>query len=319
MRKLLVLLMICALCFSGIAQQAKKTRKTASNTKDAVTERAITKQFNQGLQHYYTAQYEEALQTFSGILSEAPKHAPSYFMISRIYAERQQFSEAENALKQAAKLDKSNLWYQVELARAYVRSENYKEAAPMWEKICREMPDNPEFLACLVTCYTKTGAPEKAAEVQSRLDRLTRQESVDGQPESAPEVTGGGSHREQGEAALRSKQYELAVSHLEKALQEDDTDYDLWSAFAEAVSKSGQWRKLTALEEDLTTLFPQSSALLAALADAFLHGGNPGKAVEYYKQALSFAFDADQIQSIRKGLYEAYSRLGDAENAARYR
>ena len=189
----------------------------------------------------------------------------------------------------------------------------------MWEKICREMPDNPEFLAFLVTCYTKTGAPEKAAELQSQLDRLTRQESSDGQPESAPEVTGGGSHREQGEAALKSKQYELAVSHLEKALQEDDTDYDLWSAFAEAVSKSGQWRKLTALEEDLTTLFPQSSALLAALADAFLHGGNPGKAVEYYKQALSFAFDADQIQSIRRGLYEAYSRLGDAENAARYR
>lgn len=319
MRKLLVLLMICALCFSGIAQPAKKTRKTASNTKDAVTERAITKQFNQGLRHYYTAQYEEALQTFSGILSEAPKHAPSYFMISRIYAERQQFSEAENALRQAAKLDKNNIWYQVELARAYVRSENYKEAAPMWEKICREIPDNPEFLACLVTCYTKTGAPEKAAEVQSRLDRLTRQESVDGQPESAPEVTGGGSHREQGEAALKSKQYELAVSHLEKALQEDDTDYDLWSAFAEAVSKSGQWRKLTAQEEDLTTLFPQSSALLAALADAFLHDGNPGKAVEYYKQALSFAFEADQIQSIRRGLYEAYSRLGDAENAARYR
>ena len=319
MRKSLVLLIVSSLCLSCLAQSAKKTRNTASNSKEAVTERAITKRFNQGLRHYYTAQYEDALQTFSGILSDAPKHAPSYFMISRIYAERQQFSEAENALKQAAKLDKSNIWYQVELARAYVRSENYKEAAPMWEKICREMPDNPEFLAFLVTCYTKTGAPEKAAEVQSRLDRLTRQESVDGQPESAPEVTGGGSHREQGKAAFKSKQYELAVSHLEKALQEDDTDYDLWSAFAEAVSKSRQWRKLTDLEEDLTTLFPQSSALLSALADAFLRSGQPDKAVEYYKQALAFAFDADQIQLIRKGLHDAYTQLGDAENASRYR
>ncbi len=87
----------------------------------------------------------------------------------------------------------------------------------------------------------------------------------------------------------------------------------------EAVSKSGQWRKLTALEEDLTTLFPQSSTLLTALADAFLHDGNPEKAVEYYKQALSFAFEADQIQSIRKGLFNSYTQMGDTENAGRYR
>ena len=320
MRKLFLLLIVSALCLSCLAQSAKKTRNTASNSKDAVTERAITKRFNQGLRHYYTAQYEDALQTFSGILSDAPKHAPSYFMLSRVYAERQQFSEAENALKQAVKLDKKNIWYQVELARAYMTSENYKAATPMWEYICREIPENPEYLTFLLTCYTKTDDPDKAAEIQSRLNILTNMDSVEGQLDNTSDVSNeNNSFKSQGLIAFQAQRYDQAVSCFEKALREDDTDYDLWTLFAEAVAKSGQWSKLTDWEEDLTTLFPQSSALLSALADAFLNVGQPGKAVEYYKQARAFAFEADQIQAIRKGLYDAYTQLGDAENAARYR
>ena len=302
------------------AQPARKTRRTASNTQEAVTERAITKRFNQGLRLYYTAQYEEAVQVFSGILTDAPKHAPSYFMLSRVYADRQQFTESENALKQAVKLDKRNLWYQVALARAYVRDGDYKAATPMWEKICQEIPDNTEFLDFLATCYTKTNVPDKAAEVRSRIDKLTTQGSGDEQPDASPDVSGGGDgYFAQGLAALKAQQYEQAVTCFGKALREDDTDYELWSVFAEAVAKSGQWRKLTSLEEDLTTLFPQSSVLLSALANAFLQTGAPDKAVEYYKQALAFAFDDAQVHDIRKGLFDAYTQLGDADNAERYR
>lgn len=320
MRKLIVLLMASALWFVGVAQPAKKHRNTASNTKEAVSERAITKRFNQGLRYYYTAQYEDALQSFSGILIDAPKHAPSYFMLFRVYVGRQQFTEAENALKQAVKLDKNNVWYQVELARMYMTDKNYKSATPMWEKICRDFPENSEYLTFLATCYTKIGASDKAAEIQSRLDKLPSQVTVEEHMEVIPDNSrDGDSYKSQGLAALKSQQYEQAVVCFEKALREDDTDYDLWSAFADAVAKSGQWGKLTALEDDLTTLFPQSAALLSALADAFLHDSHPDKAVGYYKQALSFAFDADQIQLIRKGLYDAYTQMGDSENAARYR
>jgi tetratricopeptide (TPR) repeat protein len=97
MKKSLILIICLAVVVGLSAQNQKKTRKTASNSKEAVTERQISNRFNQGLRSYYTAQYEEALQEFSGILADAPKHAPAYLMLGRIYEEQKLYSEAENS------------------------------------------------------------------------------------------------------------------------------------------------------------------------------------------------------------------------------
>ena len=297
-----------------------KTRRTASNTKEAVTERQISSRFNSGLRAYYTAQYEEALQAFSSILSDAPKHAPSYYMLARVYEGRQQYTEAESALKQAVKLDKTNVWYQVALAESYMTTENYKSALPVWEKICKQMPDNTGYLTSLAVCYEKSGASDKAAAVRAQLLQLAPNDKDEQNTPATPEIpVASSNHKALGMSSMESKQYEQAVQHLEQALREDETDYDLWNAFATAVAKSGQWSKLTEKEEDLTTLFPQSSTLLCALATAFLHTSRPEKAVEYYKQARAFSFESAQLQEIKKGLFEAYTALGDTENADRYR
>lgn len=319
MRKLFLIWVSIALCVTISAQPAKKMRHTASNTKEAVTDRQITSRFNEGLRAYYTAQYEEAEQAFSGILTVAPKHAPSYYMLARVYAGKQLYMESENAIKQAVKLDKNNIWYLVALAESYIRTESFKEALPLWEKICREMPDNVQYLRNLALCYEKTGAADKAADIRARIERLFPPDSS-GKSSDNPVASGNsGEHKTQGLNALKAGQYDLAVAQLSLALKEDDTDYDLWSAFAEAVAKSGKWSELTALEDDLTTLFPQSAALLSSLAGAFLKSGQPEKAVEYYKQAKAFAFEPALIQEIKKGLFEAYTTMGDTESAERYR
>lgn len=318
MKKLTVWIAFVLVCASVYAQPAKKMRQTASNTKEAVTERQITSRFNAGLRAFYTAQYEEAEQAFSGILTVAPKHAPSYYMLARVYAGKQQYMESQNAIKQAVKLDKNNIWYQVALAESYVRTESFKEAIPLWEKICREMPENLDYLTALAVCYEKNGTADKAAEIRARIGKLSPPDAEDN-PSETPVATGNGGYKTQGINALKSGQYDVAVAQLSQALKEDDTDYDLWSAFAEAVAKSGKWSDLTAREEELTTLFPQSAALLTSLAGAFLKSGNPEKAVEYYKQAKAFAFEPALIQEIKKGLFEAYTAMGDTESAERYR
>jgi tetratricopeptide (TPR) repeat protein len=317
MRRLLIFIVCVALTAGLSAQSGKKVRKTASNSKEAVTERQISNRFNQGLRSYYTAQYEEALQQFSGILIDAPKHAPSYFMTGRVYAERKQYSEAENAFKQAIKLEKNNIWYQVELAEYYMHTGNYKDPIPYWEKICQKMPDNERYLERLYMCYSICQMNEKAIEVHEHLAKLTGETETVQEP--TPEMPDNEKNKENGIKLLAEKNYSQAVIALENTLTQDDTDYDLWMSFAEATDKAQQWQKFTAYEEDLTTLFPQSSAILAALAHAFLKTGQPDKAVEYYQQARAFAFDAELMQQIRKGLFEAYTAMGDTDSAERYR
>ena len=318
-RKLLLIGIALGLCLSTFAQPATKTRRTASNTKEAVTARQVTSRFNAGLRAYYTAQYEEAEQAFSGILTVAPKHAPSYFMLSRVYELQQRYTEAESAVRQAVKLDKNNIWYQVALAQVCMTNGKFKEALPIWERVCREIPDNLEFLSSLARCYEKTGNTAKAEELLARIARQTAEGQSPDDSGVSSSAEASGCNKVKGFALLRAQDYAKAVVLLDEALREDDTDYDLWSAFAEAVAKSGQWTKLTEKEEDMTTLFPQSASLLATLANAFLQTGDNDKAVEYYKQALAFSFDADLTKQIRQGLHEAYTRIGDPDNAARYR
>ena len=117
---------------------------------------------------------------------------------------------------------------------------------------------------------------------------------------------------------LKTQQYPQAVDEFIESLKLDDTNVDVWQGFIMAVEKSQRWNELTRFEEDLTTLFPQSPDMLSALASAFLHTGNLEKAVEYYKQALAFSFDPAQKAAIRQGLYDAYTQMGDTENAKRY-
>lgn len=443
MKKCILLLSFSLLTLSLCAQVQKKTRNTAENSTQKTTERQISSRFNSGLRSFYTAQYEDADRVFSAILCDNPKHAPSHYLKAKIYSAQQNYSEAENALKTAVKIDKNNIWYKVALAENHLKTENYKSAIPLWEEICRKMPNNEVYLFNLYKCYQKTGNTAKMIATLNSIenllgpqDEITKkkiaiwigQKNIDaavkeydyliekhpfivsnylkagllneehGRYDEAlryyetaynifpddPEVNmmlanyfiirnneeraakhiekllpdskvsidkkmpfirkriseANKNNAEQvghwvaqlakahpNEAAsyeavglynLKIENFKAAAENLEKCLKIDDSNVELWSAFVAAVEKSGEMGRLTRFEEEITTIFPQSPDMLCFLGEAFLAQGNPDKAIEHFKQARAFAFDAQQIKRIDSGLHDAYTKKGDTDNAKRY-
>ena len=64
-------------------------------------------------------------------------------------------------------------------------------------------------------------------------------------------------------------------------------------------------------------LAADNEEILFLYARAYIGKQQPEKAVEYFQQARAFAFDADLMQEIRKGLFNAYTAMGDTESPPR--
>lgn len=450
MWKNVLLIVLALLCFSAPAQTGRKVRNTADNSSENVSARKISSRFNNGLRSFYTAQTDDAERIFSDIVRDNPKHAPSYFMLSKIYTEKGQFSEAEIALNNAIKADKDNVWYRVALGENYIKTENFKKATPIWESICKEMPDNELFLFNLYDCYQHLNNYSKMIETLDIMEdkfgpreEFTRNKVIlwlrkndlnsaigeydkliEKQPYEVTNYLRAGvlceehnlsdkavsyyeraykifpdnpevnmmlanfyilkndeekslqyiqyvipnpevgiekkipfirkqiqnmdqnsakkveewarqlvsahpddyqSHEALAEVCMKLGKFSEAADNYEKLLdisnsaQGDQSSYvQNWESYVKSVEKTGNLVRLLKYEDDIATIFPQTPAMLAVLAKAFLQSNNPDKAIEYYKQALAFAYDADEISKINKGLYDAYMMKGDTENAKRY-
>lgn len=164
-----LMLMISVLLF---AQPAKKTRNIAKTDDASVAARKISVRYTEGIKAYHTGNYAEALRIFNGIILDNPKHDPSYFMLSMVHTSQNNPQEAIHNLQQALKIDKSNVWYKVDLADLYMQTENYAAAAKLWEQICKEKDNNEYYLYSLSQAYVNLNKLDKVLDTYNRMETL---------------------------------------------------------------------------------------------------------------------------------------------------
>ncbi len=172
MRQYLLLLICMALSLFSSAQNGLKTRETAKTDATSVSARKISVQYTEGLKAYYNGNYSEALSIFNGIILDNPKHDASYYMLSRIYTDRQNAHDAVDALQKAIKLNKDNVWYKVDLADLYMQMQNYAEAAKTWELVCKEIDNNEYYLYSLSEAYLHLKKFDKVIETYDRMESI---------------------------------------------------------------------------------------------------------------------------------------------------
>ncbi len=114
------------------------------------------------------------------------------------------------------------------------------------------------------------------------------------------------------------KNYADALPLYEKSLQYDNTAFGVWEDYFYVLDSLKQWKNLLKYEQEVQELFPQSNRVLYSLGKAYLEVNEPDRAVEYFKQAMSYSFTNNEKTVIYKALGEAYHQMGDEKAAAMY-
>lgn len=272
MKKLLLFIFISLFSFSAIAQNGKKTRNTARNTAESISERKMSSRFNGGLRSFHTAQYEEAERIFSSIIIDNPKHAPSYYMRAKIFTAQKQYSEAEEALKQAVKIDKNNIWYQVALADNYLSTENYKKALPLWENICKKITNNELYLFNLYECYQKSGDYSKMTETLNKIEHLLG---------SNEEIT-----QKKVSIWLRQNKLDAAVQEYELLINNNPYNSKNYLKAGLLNEEFGQYERALKFYEKAYQLFPEDPEVNMMLANFWILRKNEAKSETYIEKIL---------------------------------
>lgn len=448
MKRLLIFVLVSSLCLMSFGQSGKKTRNIAKTDVSAVSARKISVQYTDGLKAFYNGNMSEALSIFNGIILDNPKHDASYYMLSRIYTEQQKTHDAVEALNQAIKINKKNIWYKVDLADLYNQMQEYSAAAKLWEQICKEKDNNEYYLYALSEAYLNMKKLEKVVDTYDRMEKIMGyndditqakvslwlymnkiKEAVgeydkliqlfphnaeyyvkagniyqsNNMPAQAMEyykkaqelnasdpqfnITMANYWEQQGNsekqvqallkvfgnpsvtmqeklpymrtllgkalrnkdakavsladmladtliavhpddangyafkatASIMQKKYEQALTNFEKAIAIDNAAYSLWDDYCFVLNQLDRWPNLLKYEKDLQELFPQNARMLCNLGLAHLYSNHADKAIEYFMQAKTFAYEKDQLDVIYQGLAEAYKQKGDNDAAEIWR
>ncbi len=154
------------------AQNSKKTRNVAEMSESAVSARKLSVKFTEGLKAYYAGNTSEALRVFNGIVLDNPKHDAAWFMLAKIDKDRKNYADAISSLQKALKIDKTNVWYKIDMAKLYALTGDYAYAAKLWEQVCKEKDNNEYYLYALADCYMSLDKPQKIIETYNRMEKI---------------------------------------------------------------------------------------------------------------------------------------------------
>ena len=166
MKKLFLALLLLAVCLTVYPQ---KTKKNAGPTP---SERMVSVEFANALRAYYTGNYETAEKAFHSVLSTQADHAAAYFMLGRMKADAESFSDAEYYLKQACQCDKNNVWYWHSLAQVLDSQSKFSESSKVWKQVCKMEPANEEFLLNYANALWNLGNAKELFKVMDQIENL---------------------------------------------------------------------------------------------------------------------------------------------------
>jgi len=293
--------------YGSISQKEKKKHKTDQGDKQKVA--SNISMLIEAKKNEITGNTEKAEELFRQYIGKYPDDATAYFELSRIVANKKQVREAVELAGKAAKLDPSNLWYQLFYAEVLQLDGKIKEAISVYEKITGTNPENLDYYYQLAALYLST---EKYLDAVKVYDKIEDKAGVSE------------------EMSLQKEKIYLLLNDLPKAQHElealvaaypDETRY--LSILAEFFMNNKMQEKGLETYHKILQADPGNPYVHMSMADYYRKNGEKQKAFEELKQGfenpnldidtkvnilLSF-FNVNQLQDDSKDMVFELTRI----------
>lgn len=250
-----------------------------------------------------TGDTEKAEENYREYIDRYPEVATSYFELSRILAQKQQFDDAVRNSKKAVELDPDNLWYQLYLAELYQLLGNYRESIDLYENIIKKDPDNMDYYYQLAALYLSDERYLEAVDVYDRIEKkIGVSEEISMQKERI---------------FLGLKKYDRAEEELLNLVDAYPEDSKYLSILAEFYLSNGQQEKALETYKKIVQIDPDNPYIHMSLADYYRKTGDKEKAFEELK--LGFAnpdLDMDTKVNILLSFYSINQLYTDLKDEA---
>ena len=165
-----VLLIVCFLpdSYGLTSHKEKKNHKTIQAGRQKVA--SNISMLIEAKKNQITGNEDKAEELFKQYIGKYPDDATACFELARILANKKQVHEAIDLAGKAARLDPSNIWYQLFYAEVLQLDGKYKDAITIYEKITSKNPDNLDYYYQLAALYLSTERYLDAVRVYNEIE-----------------------------------------------------------------------------------------------------------------------------------------------------
>lgn len=228
--------------------------------------------FHEGIRLKLQGNYVEAIDRFDKCLTLDPLDDATHFALAQTYLFIGDLKLAEKHTLLAVQYDKTNLFYQVELAYMLREKAEYNYAAELFENLIAAKPRNVGYYFAAMDCYKKAKNYSKAISIIEKLESA-KGENIE---------TALQKHQIYLEMG-KTKEAERVLLSLDKATPKNPM---VLASLVDFYFKNGEEPKAFLRLKDLVTEDPQNGMGLLMLAEYSYRQGNQNQTGNYFYKAI---------------------------------
>ncbi len=263
--------------------------------------------YTRGLNALLAKRNPEATGLFQRVLTIDPNHVDTLLRLGITQLRQKNPQDAITLHQKALSLDPSNQEVMFSLAADYEEAKQYDEAIKVYEQILEKDPSNITALIRLRDMHLRLNHWEELYETQSRLLSVPHA-PAEQEIEHRRLV---GYKYEFGRSLLESGDLERAKKVFRGVIKLDKDFIPAYLGLGEVYLEEGKQKDASELWEKAYKV-TSSILLLHRLEDLYLKQGEPGKAIELYKQVVTWKLQDSSLKFFLGKLYYRLEMIDEA-------